>query len=342
MRQSIRILVVTAAALGASGCEKRVKPKAEAERTKSAPTTAARPAPPTVVDTAKPGAANATVTSTPQKPPEVKLLSPGGMPRKQLRLHPKAGSKETLVMTMRTGMEVKIQGMANPPIKLPPMRMTMAITVKSVSPQGDLAYDFVLKDAEVLDEPGVMPQVAAQMKAALASTKGISGTGSMTNRGFNKGTSINVPPKTDPQVRQIIDGMRDSFNQIAAPLPAEPIGPGGKWEVKMNLVQNGMSLEQIATYEVTKLKGDTLFTKNTVQQRAGNQQVKNPTMPQLKMELVKLVADGGGGMTMNLASILPSTANAKIKSEAQMVIDMGSQKQNMSMKMDLDLKVEGK
>jgi hypothetical protein len=339
MTHSIRIAVALAL-LFAQGCEKKNKPKpADEPAAKPGPTEEAK-SPKVTVDTSLPGTSSQ-VISTPQTPPVVTLKKPGAEPRRELRLHPKPGDKQTMSMLMRTAIEMQVAGMQNPPVKLPPMKMTMDMAVESVAANGDISYKFVLSGAEVLDEPGVMPQVASAMRSALASAKGMTGSGVMSHRGFNKGTRIDIPPSADPQVKQILEGMKDSFNQIAAPLPEEPIGPGAVWDVKMNIVQQGMSLEQVATYELISMKGDTAQAKSTLTQNAANQKIVNPQMPNLKVDLVRLRADGSGEVTFDLGRIVPPKAVADIHSEASMAVDMGGQKQGMSMKMDINVQVTG-
>jgi hypothetical protein len=336
MTHSIRI----AAALSlifALGCEKKNKPKAGDEpAAKPGPTEPGKPT--ATVDTSKPGSGSQ-VTSTPQAPPVVTLKQPGAEPRRELRLKPKPGDKQTMSMLMRTAIEMQIAGMQNPPMKLPAMKMTMDMSVEGVAANGDISYKFVLSGADVVDEPGVNPQVANAIRTTLQSSKGMTGSGVMSNRGFNKGTKVDIPPNVAPELKQILEGMKDSFNQIAAPLPEEPIGAGAVWDVKMTIVQQGMTLEQVATYELISTKGDTAQAKSTLVQNAANQKIVNPQMPNLKVDLVKLRADGTGEVTFDLGRIVPPKAVADIHSEASMAVDMGGQKQTMSMKMDINVQV---
>src|SRR5438132_2955210 len=83
--------------------------------------------------------------------PQVKLLEPGSEPRKVLRLHPKPGDKQLAGMTMKMAMDMKIGEMQNP-VKLPAMNMTMEITVKNVTAEGDINYETVMGEASVADE----------------------------------------------------------------------------------------------------------------------------------------------------------------------------------------------
>src|SRR5262245_13549963 len=96
--------------------------------------------------------------------PQVKLLEAGAEPRKVLRLHPKAGDKQTVNLAMKMTMETKVWEMPGQPMKMPEMKMTMDLTVKSVSDNGDIAYETVVTDATVAEGADVQPQVAAAMK----------------------------------------------------------------------------------------------------------------------------------------------------------------------------------
>jgi hypothetical protein len=273
---------------------------------------------------------------------KIKLLEPGGEPRQVLRLHPKAGDKQTLNMTLKMTMGMKLGEMENPPMKLPAMVMTMEVTVKDVSPQGDISSELVMTDASVADEPGVLPQVAETMKSSLGNLKGLTGTGLTSNRGVNKGTEINLPAGADPQVRQAMDQMKDSVANLSSPLPEEAIGAGAKWEVTMPLKSQGMSINQTTTYELVSLKEDHLNTKVSINQTAPKQKVQSPTMPNLKLDLLKMSGTGTGELSFNLAQLLPASGAITSHTDLLMGVGAGAQQQTMSMKMDIDLHLEAK
>jgi hypothetical protein len=273
---------------------------------------------------------------------KIKLLEPGGEPRQVLRLHPKAGDKQTLNMTLKMTMGMKLGEMENPPKKLPAMVMTMEVTVKDVSPQGDISSELVMTDASVADEPGVLPQVAETMKSSLGNLKGLTGTGLTSNRGVNKGTEINLPAGADPQVRQAMDQMKDSFANLSSPLPEEAIGAGAKWEVTMQLKSQGMRIDQTTTYELVSLKDDNLNTKVSINQTAPKQKVQSPAMPDMKLDLLKMSGTGTGELSVNLGQLLPASGAITSHTDLQMGVGASAQQQTMSMKMDIDLHLEAK
>ncbi len=183
---------------------------------------AALTAPPAARDeTANPGTRSDSKGAAANATAQVKLLDPGAEPRKVLRLHPKPGDKRTLVLTLKVATDTKLGEIQTPAMKLPEMTLTMETTVKTISADGDIAYETVMTDAGVAEDQDVLPQVAEVVKSSLGSVKGMSGTGTKSNRGFNKGTDIKVPAGADPQMRQTMGQMKEAFSHVTLPLPEE-------------------------------------------------------------------------------------------------------------------------
>jgi hypothetical protein len=273
---------------------------------------------------------------------QIKLLEPGAEPRKVLRLHPKPGDKQTLDLTLKMAMESKVGEMETPATKLPGIKMTLEATVKSVADNGDITYEMVMGDLGVSEEPGVAPMVAEAMKSAFTGVKGMSGSGTTSSRGFSKGFEFKAPSDSNPQARQVIDQMKDSFTELAALLPEEAVGTGAKWEVKMPLKTQGMTIDQTATYEVVSLEGENFKTKSTIVQQAANQKIQNPAMPGIKVDLTKMTGTGNSERTFDLGKLLPTAGTGRVHTDTAMAMNMGGQKQAMTMKMDMDVRFETK
>jgi hypothetical protein len=287
---------------------------------------------------AQSGAKVATSASTTQ----VKLLEAGAEPRKALRLHPTPGDKQTLTLSMKMAMQTKMGEMPGQNMKIPALTMNMDVTIKDVSDKGDITYELVMGDTTVADDPGGTPQLAEIMKAALGSSKGMTGTGTMSSRGLTKGMEFKVPPGADAQTRQVMDQMKDSIASLAAPLPEEAVGAGARWEVKMSIKSQGMTIDQGATCELVSVEGERVTTKSTITQRAANQKIENPAMPGLKVDLTKMTGTGTGESTFDLGKLLPSAGTTVLHSETDMAMNMGGQKQPISTKLDLNVHLESK
>ncbi len=273
---------------------------------------------------------------------QVKLLDAGTEPRKILRLHPKTGDKQTVDMTVKIAIDVKIGEMENPAMKLPAMKMTLNLTVKDVSAAGDITYEMAVSDASVAEEPDVMPQLAEAMKASLASIKGMSGTGTRSSRGLTKSMDIKAATEADPQLRQAMEQMKEAFTRAATPLPEEAVGPGARWEARMPLKSQGMTIDQTATYELVSIEGERVTASSTIAQSAANQKIQNPVMPALKLDLTKMTGNGNGKITLDLSQLLPQEATVELHSESSMAMNAGDQKQTMTLKTEMNVRLEAK
>lgn len=273
--------------------------------------------------------------------PQVTLLAAGDNPQ-QLRLKLQKGQSVTAEMVMKMAMKMEINGMKPPEVALPPTRMLM--DMKVVDAQPDLySYTFEVTEAAPMETKGVQPMVMEAMKKALNNAKGLKGKGSVDSRGMNKGASFELPPNMDPQTRQLMDGMRDAVGRMSAPLPKEPVGVGGKWKVVQQLKQNGMTLDQTATYTVKAIDGDKVTLDVAVEMDAKPQEVKAPGMPpNSKMLLEKMTGKGGGETVQSMASLLPEMSKVNIKTAMKSTVEAMGQKQKMGMDMTMDVTIQPK
>ena len=273
---------------------------------------------------------------------EAKLLDAGAEPRKELRLHPKAGDKQTTLVTIKIALDTSIGEMPIQAIKMPAIKLTSEFTVKSVSDDGDIACEMVIKEASVTEEPGAMPQIAEAIKSALSSIQGLSGTGTISSRGLSKGIEFKIPANAEAQTRQVMDQLKDAFGSLAVPLPKEAVGAGAKWEVRLPVKSQGLTIDQTATYQLASLEGERLVVKSTIAQRAANQKFQSPAMPGLKLNLTKMTGKGTGSATSDLAQLLPSERTFELQSEQSLTMDAGGQSQAMTVKTDMSIHSESK
>jgi len=272
----------------------------------------------------------------------VRLLGAGAEPRTLLRLHPAVGDQQALAMTMKMAMAMKMAGKDMPATSLPAMIMSMNVEVKEVAADGEITYELVFNDVTVSADATTPPGVAEAMKAPLASIRGMSGIGKMSDHGVVKSLEMKVPATADPQFAQSLDQMKESFSSSTTPLPDEAVGPGAKWEYVTRVKTQGMTIDQTMTYELVAIEGDRLTLRSTILQNAANQKIQNPSMPGLKVDLTKMSGVGTGNSTFDQTHIMPVTGNLAEKMEIIMSVPMGQQKQSMAMKMDMNISFETK
>jgi hypothetical protein len=273
---------------------------------------------------------------------KVKLIDAGGEPRQVLRLHPKPGDKQSVSMAVRISIATKMGEMEMPAMKMPAMSLPMETTVKDVSAEGDISYEMVMGECTVADEPGTLPQVAAAMKSAANSLKGLAGTCVVSSRGLDKGRDFKAPAGADAQTLQMMEQMKQGLSGFGLPLPEEAIGPGAKWEFKQPLKSQGMTLTQTFEYQLASADGDHVVASSKISQTAPQQKIENPAMPGLKVDLNKMSGTGKGDVTVDLGQLLPVKGNTDMHSEMSMGVNTGGQKQAMSMTMDVGMSFETK
>jgi hypothetical protein len=267
--------------------------------------------------------------------PVVTVVAPGAEPRQKLRFHPPLGAKRTVLLTMRMAMDVKLGENALPKTKVPTMKLWIDTVVKSVAPNGDIRYDFAFNKAEVVDDPE-SAQLVQLVRDQISKVKGIKGHALVSSRGVTIETDLQLPPTLDPQMRQMLESMKQSMTQLAAPMPEEPVGLGAKWDTKMKVAQSGMRLDQTAHYTLRSLEHDRGTLGVELAQHADPQKIQAPGMPAgANVDLVSLQSGGQGEITFELVHLMPAAAKLQLNSRTKMNVEAMGQKQPMSMGIDL-------
>lgn len=275
--------------------------------------------------------------------PTVKLLNAGTGPMATLRLVPNKGDKQSVVMTMTMDMEMSVGGMAQPSVKLPPMLMTLDIEVTEVTADRDVRYVFHLSQTDVGEDPAVMAEVSAMVKAQLQQAVGMKGKVLITDRGLTKEADLEFPPGLDPQTRQMLQGMKQSLNQLSAPLPEEAVGQGASWEVSTTLSENGLTLKQVATYTVAEIGDGACTAKIALRQKGDPQEMKAPGLPPgTKVHLQDMTSEGEGEVRLVMKSLAPPKSSLQMKTSMKSMIEAMGQQSPMSMKMGMGIQIESK
>jgi hypothetical protein len=298
--------------------------------------TLAPAAPGTSTNSAK-GPETRSAASTGPSAPQVNLIDAGAEPRKVLRLHPKVGAKQTVGLTMKIASEMKLGAAPATATKIPAIKLSMDVTVKSISPEGDITFEMVLDDANVVEEEGVMPQVIEALKSSLGGIKGMTGTGVKSDRGFSKTSEMKLPAGAD---NRTLDQMRDALSSLSAPLPEEAIGPGAKWEVRSTPESQGVMMVETTANQLVSVDGEQLLVKGTLAQQAANQKMKNPGG--LSQRIISLKGNGTSEITFDLAQLLPLEATSDSHTDTTIEMTSGSQKQTVVTKTEMNMELHAK
>lgn len=279
----------------------------------------------------------------PAEVPVVKLIEAGAEPRQALRLKPAMGLAQATKLRMVMGMSMKSEEMGEfPSPPMPPIVMSYTLKAVSVSPEGDVGYDMAFTACGIEENAESPAEMVEAMKAALAPMAGITGSGVVTARGFNKDIQIKIPEGVNAAAGGLMDGMKQQMSQMGTPLPEEAVGAGAKWTVTSKFKSQGLAIEQVATVELISLIDGVAKMKMSVEQTApANQTIKTPDMPEgVNVQVESLKSSGTGEFEQALASMAPRAAESKLVTNLEMkVTQEGGKAQKMSQKVTVDVKL---
>lgn len=273
-------------------------------------------------------------------PPTVTLASPGAEPRVRLRYKPTAGLKEAMMMSMAMGLSMVMEGMSMP-MDLPTMKLTADVGVTEVAANGDITYTVAFTGMTAESAPGAADAMAGAVQGAAEGIKSLKGTVTMSDRGINKSTTLNVDQITDPTAKQLLSSMSSSLESMSMPMPDEPVGVGAKWEVRQAIKNAGAQVFQRVTCELTSVDAQGATIKTSVEQTIPPQSVTNPALQGATVNVEKGAGTSAGTLSLRFNSLVPTSETSGSTAMA-MVVDMAGQSQKMSVETKLKVSVAPK
>jgi hypothetical protein len=256
-------------------------------------------------------------------------------------------------LNFKTTLEAKIEDSQQAPLKRPSMSVTLDIpvevTVKGVTDKGDITYEVVFRDFIILEQPeGFEPLDAKKTKTASDAVREMSATGIVSSHGFSKGFQFKRTPSTSSQTslpsifRELMDLMKDAFIQLTPPLPEEAVGTGAKWEVKAPAQSQGIKVDQRPNYELVSVEGEHLKIKGISGLRPADQNIDNPKMPAQIVDLAEATGKIASELSLDANKLMPSSGTMDIHSQLKQRVKAGAQTQAITMKRDVNLRIEAK
>jgi hypothetical protein len=110
------------------------------------------------------------------------------------------------------------------------------------------------------------------MKKSMDGIKGLTGTTKTQGNGIVKDVQMSIPAGANPQLAQSLSQFKETMKSACMPLPVEPVGVGARWEYKTRVKgQQGITIDQTATYQLVSINQDQLELKITMVQNAASQ-----------------------------------------------------------------------
>ncbi|RMF20291.1 MAG: hypothetical protein D6756_14495, partial [Cyanobacteria bacterium J083] len=196
---------------------------------------------------------------------------------------------------------------------------------------GNISVDFAYDNINVSQDKTIEPSFREIMTSTYKQLEGITGSYVIDSRGVAKDININLET-IEPSLKQSIEQVYNSIEQLSFPLPEEKVGIGGKWEVTAFVNINGVQIEQIATYEVVDIKDD-LITLDISLSQVGDTTATTPPpgIPPESIENLEIESSGQGQMILRLDKLVPVSSNLKMFSSTnvQLAIPDSQEKMNI-------------
>jgi hypothetical protein len=287
--------------------------------TRSASDEPARPGPSNAAS-APPVGASSAVDVDPAPVATMRLLDPGAPPRRKLRYAWHAHQAETLTMDLRTAASTEEGANKQPEIVLPPVRILVALDPRAVSADGDLSYAWHVTSAEITTDAQTPSTLASGMSAEVAAVEHLSGTGTVTSRGLSKQVSIDLVPALGPGATgQMVEQVRQTLRDVAAPFPEDEVGVGARWEKLSQLASRDARVVQTETFRLADIATDSGSLADVLAQTAPPQPLLSPgaapgTAP---ARIESMLTSGDGTTRFVLSRLVPET---KFESTTTMVV----------------------
>jgi hypothetical protein len=295
-------------------------------------------------------------------PATMKLIDPGQPPRRKLRYAWRTGQRETLVMDLRTSASTEEGSSRNPEMQLPPVHIVLAIDPQETSAAGDLTYAWHVTATAVRPDAQTPAALTDGMRSEVAAIEHLSGTAVVTSCGISTRISIDPEPwraaerldggrsaadgsladKAAPPsagvTGQMVEQVRQTLRDVAAPFPQEEVGPGARWQKLSQLASRDAHVTQTEIFTLTQLTAMTGALDDVLSQTAPPQPLLSPGA-QARIE--SMLASGDGKTQFELTRLVPQT---KFAGTTTMVVSSRSgdqEERRMTMTMHVEIVIAG-
>jgi hypothetical protein len=191
----------------------------------------------------------------PPPPPAegLELVDPGLPPLAVMHYQLAKGTRTAIEMSLDAELTASS---GNRP--MPTLVVDTDVTAEDVLPDGSIRVRTAVTAVTARDRAG-SGLTGEQLSGPMQILVGTSLVGTVTPSGVlgNLVTDLGgkvVPPALDQQLAT----LRTSFEQLAMPLPAQPIGIGALWRYNKSIDQGGMKMTSATTVKITAITGTTM------------------------------------------------------------------------------------
>jgi hypothetical protein len=267
---------------------------------------------------------------TPAPSVAVTLLETGREPRAALRYPSEPTPPTKMSLSLRLAMKMEVPGSPVPPVTMPGLRLLLDIA--SVRADDKIRYQFTVADADLTSTDNAHPSLLAEMRKGVGSLVGASGQVMVDARGTRSDLSFALPTGTGQELARFMNGAKLAIGQMVVPLPAEPVGPGAKWEAIEMITQDGITVREKTYFELVALDGPRALIRTQSVQSANRQRAALPDLPDgVSAELDSLRGSGSGEVEVDLRRLVPGNMREEAAVDLSFTVRQGQTERTMSL-----------
>jgi hypothetical protein len=283
-------------------------------------------------------------TSTPAK---LELLDAGATPRQEIKFRPLANSQQTLTMTMGMSMDMVFGETPMPKTNIPKIAMKVDLKVGKIEPSGDINYSFNYSEINAIADRDTPPELTASIQKSMQTLVGFGGDLVIGSDGRVKSQKLKLPKTIEPSMKQSLEQLTKSLEQMSTQLPSQPVGVGAKWQTTNSLTVSDIQLNQSMIYEVVALDASGMTVKCKISQSAPPQNIAVPgaaANSNTKIKVDSLDSTGEGTYVMRFDSLLPVSGNMSSVTDSKMSVQSDAKQPftTISGKVAIDLNLVSK
>jgi hypothetical protein len=272
----------------------------------------------------------------------VSLLDAGRPSRRALRYAWSVARKEQLTMDLRTSVSTELGGAKQADVVLPAVHVAIAIDPERISTEGDLDYRWQVVTADVPAGSGPPSPVADGLRAEVAAIAHLGGRARVSSRGLSLGVLVDPDSVVDAGVTgQMVEQVRETLRNVAAPLPDEPVGAGARWEKVTQMEARRTRIAQTETFTLVALDGDRGTLDDVLAQTAPPQPLQGAAGEAPAARLDSMLASGNSRIHFVPSRLVPQS---HFDGTTTMVVSGESEKDSparLTMIMHIAMSVQG-
>ncbi len=267
------------------------------------------------------------------------LLETGRAPRATLRYPSEPTPPTKMSLSLRLAMKMEVPGSPVPPVTMPGLRLLLDIG--SARADQKIKYQFTVADADLTSTDNAHPSLLAEMRKGVGSLIGTSGQLMVEPRGTRSELSLALPAGIGQELGQFMNSAKLAIGQMVVPLPAEPVGPGAKWEAVEIVSQDGITVREKTYFELVALDGPRALIRTQTVQSADRQRAALPDLPDgVTAEVVSLRGSGAGEIEVDLRRLVPGNMREEVETDVSFVVRQGQTERAMSLTANSGLEIQ--